>query len=189
MNTLTEYKIPIILSIISVALALGIYLKSPGGKFSFDRFALQAPVIGEIVRHHYIGLFCRTTSMLLASGLPLPVVMDVAIRATGNNRLFLRALVRIREKLIQGEGLAGPMSQEMLFPAMTVRMVKIGELTGTLDSTLLALAKHYECRANQRIQSLVALIEPVLTITLGIFIAFIAISMIMPIYSIMNNVG
>jgi len=125
--------------------------------------------------------------MLLKAGLQLPQIMDIVIQAMGN-RIVRQALKDIREELVQGQGLSQPMAEIDLFPRLMVEMVVVGEKTGNLDSTMATLARYYEQRVDQRINTLVSMIEPILTLAIGLVVAFIALSVIMPLYSIMGAI-
>jgi type IV pilus assembly protein PilC len=186
-NVFTTGKFQILLAILLIAAVLILLYRMPKGRLALDRLMLKLPVLGTVITHHNLGLFCRTASMLFKSGLPLPAIMDVAIQTTGKNQAVFLALNHLKEKLMQGEGLAKPMADDSFFPRMMVRMIAVGEQTGTLDSALDTLADYYEKQTSKKIQSLIALIEPTLTIVIGIGIAFIMYSMIIPIYSIMGS--
>ncbi len=152
-----------------------------------DRLMLKMPAIGSINIQRNMCQFCETISMLLKAGLQLPQIMDIVIRAMGN-RVVRQALTDIREKLVQGQGLSQPMAEIDLFPRLMVEMVVVGEKTGNLDLTLATLAKYYEQRVDQRIDTLLAMIEPALTLALGLVVGFIALSVITPLYSILEAV-
>ena len=169
-----------------IILTLG-YLQLPAGKLTMDRLKLKMPVIGSINIEHNMCHFCQTTSMLLKAGLPLPRIMDIAIQTVGN-RIIRQALRDVREKLIQGQGLSQPMAAIELFPRLLVEMVAVGEKTGTIDSTLATLSNYYEERVDQRINTLIAMIEPFLTVVIGLVVAFIALSLITPLYSILRSI-
>jgi len=113
--------------------------------------------------------------------------MDIATQ-TVNNRTVRQALRDVREKLLQGQGLSQPLAATDLFPRLLVGMVVVGEQTGNLDSTLATLADFYEESVNQRVDALTSMIEPVLTIAIGLVVLFIALSMITPLYSILGAV-
>jgi type IV pilus assembly protein PilC len=187
-NFVTEYKV--VLLIIIVAIVAGFWLLSriPAGRLLLDKWILKTPVFGQIVLQNSLGQFCRTASMLMMAGLSLPNIMDVSIKSASRNLVIQKSFYRLRTRLMQGEGLTAPISQDKLFPAMMVRMINVGEKTGTLDNSLETLGKYYEDRANRRIQSLVAMIEPVMTILIGLVVVSIMLSMIVPIYTIINKV-
>jgi type IV pilus assembly protein PilC len=169
-----------------IILTLG-YLQLPAGKLTLDRLKLKIPLIGSINIEHNMCHFCQTTSMLLKAGLPLPQIMDIAIQTVGN-RIIRQALRDVKEKLIQGQGLSQPMAAIELFPRLLVEMVAVGEKTGTIDSTLATLADYYEERVDQRINTLISMIEPFLTVVIGLVVAFIALSLITPLYSILRSI-
>jgi type IV pilus assembly protein PilC len=124
--------------------------------------------------------------MLLKAGLLLPQVMNIVIQTVGN-RIIRQALREVREKLVQGQGLSQPMAAINLFPRLLVEMVSIGEKTGNLDSTLATLGDYYEQRVDQRVNTLTSMIGPALTVGMGLVVAFIALSMITPLYSILES--
>jgi len=165
-----------------------VYTRLPAGKLTMDRLKLKMPLIGSIAIEHNVCHFCQITSMLLKAGLPLPQVMDIAIQTSGN-RIIRQALGDVREKLLQGQGWSQPMAENELFPPLLVEMVAVGEKTGTMDSTLATLSDYYEERVEQRINTLVSMIEPVLTVAIGLVVAFIALSLITPLYSILRSIG
>jgi len=184
---LINYKLYLLGGVFTlIILTLG-YLQLPAGKLTMDRLKLKIPVIGSINIEHNMCHFCQTTSMLLKAGLPLPQIMDIAIQTVGN-RIIRQALRNVKEKLIQGQGLSQPMAAIELFPRLLVEMVAVGEKTGTIDSTLATLADYYEERVDQRINTLISMIEPFLTVVIGLVVAFIALSLITPLYSILRSI-
>jgi type IV pilus assembly protein PilC len=163
-----------------------VLLRLPSVKIAKDRFVLKIPAIGSINIERSMQYFCQTTAMLLQAGLNLPVIIEIIIQ-TNRNHIIRQALSRVRDSLIQGEGLSQPMAENPLFPPLLVEMVVVGEKTGALDSTLLTLADFYEKKVSRRIDTLIALIEPVLTVIVGLVVIFIALSMITPLYSILRS--
>jgi len=184
---LGAYKYYLLGGILTVVIAIVAYVRQPAGKLAMDRLMLKIPMIGSITLQRNMGQFCRTTSMLLKAGLLLPQVMSIVIQTLGN-RIICQALSEAREKLIQGQSLSQVMATAELFPRILVEMVVVGENTGKLESTLSTLADFYEERVNQGIDSLVSMIEPALTVGIGLVVVFIALSIITPLYSIMGAI-
>jgi type IV pilus assembly protein PilC len=182
-----SYKFYLLWGVFTLVIAIVVYTRLPAGKLTMDRLKLKIPVIGSIVIEHNVCHFCQITSMLLKAGLPLPQVMDIAIQTSGN-RIIRQALADVRDKLLQGQGWSQPMAENGLFPQLLVEMIAVGEKTGTMDSTLATLADYYEERVDQRINTLVAMIEPILTVVIGLVVAFIALSLITPLYSILRSI-
>jgi type IV pilus assembly protein PilC len=186
-NFVMLYKFYILGTLLGVILAVIATYKNRAGKAFIDQTLLRLPVIGTIIIYHNLGMFCRSASMLLKAGLPLPNIMEVSLRSASGNHTIQKSLTQLKNRLLQGEGLAVPMSQDKLFPNMMVKMIKIGEHTGTLDASMKTLADYYQDQSNKRISTLVAMIEPGLTILIGIGIAILMVSMIVPIYKIMGS--
>ena len=182
-----NFKLYILIGVIALVILIVGYSRLPTGRIHMDRLMLKMPVIGSINIQRNMCQFCETVSMLLKAGLQLPQIMDIVMRTVGN-RVVRQALRDIREKLVQGQGLSQPMAENDLFPRLLVEMVVVGEKTGNLDSTMATLAKYYEQRVDQRVDTLVSMIEPALTLAIGLVVAFIALSMIMPLYSILGAV-
>jgi type IV pilus assembly protein PilC len=182
-----NYKFHLLWGAFVLVMLVVVYIRLPAGKLAMDKLKLKIPLIGSINIEQNMCQFCQITSMLLKAGLPLPQVMDVAMQTSGN-RIIRQALTEVREKLLQGQGWSQPMSQNELFPKLLVEMIAVGEKTGTMDSTLATLANYYEERVEQRINTLVSMIEPVLTIVIGLVVAFIALSLITPLYSILRSI-
>jgi type IV pilus assembly protein PilC len=147
---------------------------------------LKIPVIGTIVTERSMQYFCQTTAMLLQAGLRLPMIMDIII-LTNRNRIIRQALSHVRDSLVQGEGLSQPMAENELFPPLLVEMVVVGEKSGAMDTTLVTLADFYDKKVSRRIDILISMIEPVLTVIVGLVVIFIALSMITPLYSILRS--
>jgi type IV pilus assembly protein PilC len=143
--------------------------------------------IGNINIERSMQFFCQTTAMLLRAGLRLPAIMDIIIQ-TNRNLIIRQALSKVRDSLMQGEGLSRPLSENAIFPPLLVEMVVVGEKTGAMDTTLNTLADFYEKKVSRRIDTLVAMIEPVLTVIVGLVVIFIAVSMIVPMYSILRSI-
>ena len=182
-----NYKFYLLGALAALIILIFGYMKLPAGKLTMDRLVLKIPVIRSITIQRSLYRFCQTTSMLLKAGLPLPQIMNV-VTGTVGNAIIRQALVEVREKLVQGRGLSQSMATIALFPQLLVEMVVVGETTGTLDTTLATMADLYEQRVEQRVQALISMIEPALIVVVGLVVAFIAISMISPLYSILRTI-
>ena len=182
----TAYSLYLLGGLFAVIILTAGYVRLPAGRLSMDRLMLKVPVIGPINIERNMYHFCQTASMLLKAGLRLPQIMDIVAQTVGNS-IIRQALREVREKLIQGQGLSQPMADIELFPRLSVDMVVVGEKTGTIDSTLATLANFYEQRVARRIDTLTSMIEPSLTVAIGLVVLFIALSMITPLYSILRS--
>jgi type IV pilus assembly protein PilC len=172
--------------LIGMALVLmaGILLvKRPSGRYKLDQLLLAIPVVGKATLMGEMARFSRTLALLVRVGLPLPQTLEMARRTSGN-LVIQNALANVRTELLQGEGLSGPMTKNKVFPRVLVQMVMVGEESGKLSSTLETAAVSYEVEADEKINAMISLIEPVMIVTLAVVVGFIAISTITPMYSI-----
>lgn len=181
-----DYSLHLLGAILALITFFISYKKLPTGKLAMDRLMLKIPVIGLVNLERNMCYFCQTASMLMKAGLPLHQIIDIATQTIGN-RIIRHALRDFRERLVQGQGVSQSMATIDLFPRFMVEMVVVGEKTGTLDSTFVTLAEYYEKRVSQRISTLISVIEPFLTVVIGLVVAFIALSMITPLYSILRS--
>ena len=99
------------------------------------------------------------------------------------------ALDGVRQELLQGRGLATPIRDRIIFPRMLANFISIGEGSGTLEQSVIQMGAWYDREVEQRSKTLVSLLDPTLTVLLGGTVAFIAVSIIMPIYGIISQVG
>jgi len=159
------------------------YIRTPGGKYKLDRLVLRLPIFGRVIQFNELSRICRSMSMLFRAGLPMTEVLPLVIDSTGNQALA-QSLVEVRQDMVKGEGISHPMSKNKLFLPMMVQMVRVGEETGNLDVTLLTVARSYEVEAQDKTRSLIALIQPVMTLFIGMVIAAIALTLVSSMYSL-----
>ncbi|MFQ6122706.1 MAG: type II secretion system F family protein [Dehalococcoidales bacterium] len=178
-----SHGIYLLLAIFIVAGLAFIYIKTPGGRYKWDKLLLRLPVVGRVNHLSELSRCCRSISLLFRAGLPLTEVMSMVVRGT-SNRAMTRALIDVQQDMVKGEGLCRPMAKHNLFLPMMVQMVKVGEETGNLDTTLLAVARSYETEAEDRTRSLISLIQPTMTVIIGLIIGLIALSLTSAMYSL-----
>ena len=163
-------------------------VKQPTGRRLLDRIRLRAPFIGPPALMSELGRFARTLSVLISAGLTLQATMELLPKSTTNS-VFRNALHQVHERLLLGEGLAEPMSRLEIFPPLMVQMVAVGEESNTLDFTMGVVADFYETAAEDKISSMVGMIGPVSTIGIALLVGFIAISVLMPMYTLTGAFG
>ena len=162
--------------------------KQPSGKRVLDRLRLNMPIIGPPALMSELGRFARTLSVMIGAGLKLQETMELLPQAT-TNMVFRDALYKVNERLLLGEGLAEPMSRVSLFPPLLVQMVAVGEESNTLDYTMGVVADFYETAAEEKTAAMVGMIGPVSTIGIALLVGFIAISVLMPMYTLTGAFG
>ncbi|GMU08290.1 type II secretion system inner membrane protein GspF [Corallococcus caeni] len=159
------------------------WTKSPKGKPKWDRFTLKAPIFGSLVRLLAISRFARTLATLLKSGVPMLAALDI-VKAVMTNTVLADAVENARESIREGESIANPLKRSGQFPPLVYHMVAIGEKSGQLEDMLLSVADSYETQVNVRIGALTSLLEPMLIVVMGVMIAFVALSILMPILQV-----
>jgi len=180
------YPLHIIGTIVAIVIIGMWYVKRPSGIRLKDRIVLKLPLLGDIVLQSNMALFTRTASTLLAAGVPLTRIMDITTQTAGNIHIQ-EALAEIHEGLVQGHGLSKPMATNDIFPSLLVQMITVGEQTGTLDTSLSNVAHFYESEVNQKVEGITAILEPIMTVGIALFVGFIALSVITPMYSVLGT--
>ncbi len=138
---------------------------------------LRMPLIGKIIVLSELSRVAATISTLFRAGVPLPEVMTLASQAC-ENRVIARALTDVRQEMLQGQGLARPMSQRPIFPSLLVQMASVGENTGNLDSTMDTVATSYGMDADEKTSAMTGLITPIFGLVLmGGLVGFLAMAM------------
>jgi len=182
-NWTNHYGLYLLLGIVIVVAAIIIYIRTPDGKYRWDSLLLRLPVFGPIIRLSELARCCRTMGMLIKIGLPLPEVMAMATH-TSNNKYVVENLAGVQQELIRGEGLAQPMNKRKFFLPLMTQMVKVGEETGNLETTLNTVAESFEVESGDKTKAAVGLIQPVLTIFIGAIIGFVVLAMFSALYSL-----
>jgi type IV pilus assembly protein PilC len=179
---LRENIMQILLGLLVVVGGLMIYFRTPDGKFNFDKLMLKLPQLGRIKHLNELSRCCRSISLLYTAGLPLTEIMPLVIQGCGN-RVMAQALYNVQADMLKGEGLSRPMGKNPLFLPMMVQMVKVGEETGSLDNSVMAVAQNYETEAQDKTKTLISMISPIMTIVIAGIVGLIAISMVSAMYS------
>lgn len=182
-----DYGIASIVGLIALA-ALGFLFSRtrPGGRF-FDRVGLALPVIGGIARDAIVERTTRTLGTLLAAGVPLVQAVEL-VRDTTGNSVYRAHLDRVRTHLLQGEGFGEHFAAGGLFPPLVRQMARVGERTGTLDQFMREAADYYTQELELRLETALQLLEPALTVVVAVMVGFVALSVIMPIYTLIGNI-
>jgi type IV pilus assembly protein PilC len=177
----------VLLGIALVVLGFFLYFRTDRGRHTRDRWLLHAPVVGDVVRFTIIERFCRVLGSMIRAGVQVPEAMTVASGAT-NNLIYQEALDDARTAMLQGEGMAGPITATGLFPGGVCQMVKVGEETGTLDDQLDTAAHFYSKEVEYRLDRLTALFEPMLILVVGVVVGFVAIALVSAMYGVFDQV-
>ncbi len=158
------------------------------GRARWDRFKLTVPVFGRLIRTIAIGRFSRTLATLLKSGVPLLAAMDIVKNVVGNVRLA-EVIEQARVSIQEGETIAAPLKRSGEFPPLVHHMVAVGERSSSLEEMLGNVADAYEDQVETTVAALTSLLEPFMIVAMGVVVAFIVFSILMPILQINSLAG
>lgn len=165
-------------------------LKTVERKFGiiiFDRLKTKLPFVGKIIEENSLAVFSRTLAVLISGGIPIPESSEISIK-TFSNRFLFSKVKNIPHEIREGKLLSQTLEDIDFIPGIMVEVVKVGETSGSLIEVLEKNGDYYENTINTKINSLVSLIEPIMIIVLGLVIAFMLISIYLPIFNLVNVV-
>src|SRR5882762_547290 len=164
--------------------AVGVFLwsRTEEGGTAFDRFKFRLPVVGDTLLKFQVAQFSRTLSTLLTGGTPLVAGLQTATDAI-TSKLLRVTVAEATQRVREGESLHAALASRNVMPEMALDMIEVGESSGALSPMLTSVAEFYEEEVNLRLSALVSIIEPVLLIFMGLLVAFILISLYLPIFS------
>lgn len=177
----------IILMMIGAFIAFKAWAKTPRGRHQLDFLKLRIPIVGELVLKMSIARFSRTFGTLINSGVPMMRSLEI-VGETLNNRVLAIAIEQTRQSIREGNKLSAPLVASGLFPNMVTTMVDIGEESGRLSEMLVKVGDFYDSEVESTVKGLTSMIEPMLIIFLGCVVGFIAISIMTPIFKLVNSV-
>lgn len=150
---------------------------------ALERLTLRTPMIGHLWIRYQVAQLARLLSTLLTGGIPLVRALDTAGESMGSG-LLRSTLSSVRERVKEGQNLAGSMLGTGIFPTLAIEMVRVGESTGALPQMLSSVAEFFEEEVQTKTAALLNLVEPAIMIFMGIFVAFVLISLYLPIFSL-----
>jgi len=178
-----KYAPYVLVGLIGAGFVFWRWKDTDGGADQIDRVILSLPLLGGIRLKHQVASFSRMLSTLLQGGLPLVPAMETAGSSMSSRRILkgvMRAGVRVRE----GQGLAGSLEEQKIFPDLAVEMIEVGESTGALPAMLNSVAEFYEEDVQTALGAAMALIEPLILIIMAVFVGGVLISLYLPIFTL-----
>lgn len=177
----------ILLAIGGILVGLKMWGKTPRGRFQLDYFKLKMPVAGELTLKMSVARFCRTFGTLINSGVPIMRSLEIVGETLGN-AVLTNAIEGTRASIREGNKLSTPLTACGLFPSMVTHMIDVGEESGRLAEMMVKIGDFYDAEVETTVKGLTSMIEPLLIIFLGVVVGFIAVSVMTPIFSIVNQV-
>ena len=186
-SAFSTYWYAILTVLIAVVVGFVAMRRSAKGRAMLDSFILKLPVLGLLVQAAVLERVCRVLSSMLKAGVDLPQAMAVTAEAS-NNAVYRNGLGHIREQMMEGQGLAGPLADTNIFPGAAKQMFRVGEETGTLDVQLETAAAYYHRELEVRVKHFTSLFEPAVIIFMGVVVGFVAVALISAMYGIYSQV-
>jgi len=163
------------------------YYATPGGRLNLDRVMLALPVLGDVIRKSAVSRFTRTLGTLIASGVSILDGLEITAKTAGN-RVIHDAIMESRSSIAGGETIAAPLQKSKVFPPMVISMIAVGEQTGGLDEMLSKIADFYDEEVDAAVENLLALMEPVMIVFLGVVVGGMIVAMYLPIFNMVGAV-
>jgi type IV pilus assembly protein PilC len=164
------------------------YYKTPGGQLNLDRLLLNMPILGNMQRKAAIARFTRTLGTLVSSGVSILDGLEITAKTSGN-RVLHDAIMESRASIAGGETISEPLKRSGVFPPMVVSMINVGEQTGGLDEMLTKIADFYDEEVDAAVEALLAAMEPMMIVFLGVVVGGMIVAMYLPIFDMIGAVG
>jgi type IV pilus assembly protein PilC len=172
-------------AIIAVVAALGFWRwkNSDNGSRILDRARMRIPVLGGIWQKYQVAVLCRMLGTLLSGGLPLVPSLETA-GASMQSRSLAESIIDASQKVREGRPLSSSLEETKRFPELSVEMIEVGESTGALPAMLNSVAEFYEEDVQTALTAAMSLIEPAILIVMGVIVAFVLLSLYLPIFTL-----
>lgn len=176
-------------SILAVlVIALMAFIRTRPGRRLFDKFKLNMPVIGEVLRKVAISRFTRTLGTLVSSGVPILQALTI-VKETSGNVIIGSAVAAVHESVKEGETITKPLEDSNIFPPMVISMVDVGEQTGALPEMLMKIADTFDDEVDNAVAAMTSLLEPIMIVFLAVVVGSIVIALFLPLIKLMEQVG
>ena len=175
------------IGIIALVVIIRQVYSTDGGKLFIDRILLNLPILGDLQRKAAVARFTRTLGTLVSSGVSILEGLEITAKTAGN-RVIHDAVMGSRTSIAGGETIAGPLKESGVFPPMVVQMINVGEQTGGLDEMLTKIADFYDEEVDAAVEALLAAMEPIMIVVLGVVVGGMIVAMYLPIFDMINAV-
>lgn len=182
---ISNYWIIILAGIVVMIFILRKIYSTPSGRLYFDTKFLMIPIFGDLIIKGNIARFAHMLQILITSGIPLVKALETLSGVIKNSRLANEIKI-LSESFREGREIANLASELHFFPDMALQMINIGTESGALDSMLTEVANHYTREVEYKSRHLTALLEPILTIVLGIFVLIVALAIFLPMWNLIS---
>jgi type IV pilus assembly protein PilC len=162
--------------------------KTPSGTLAVDKIMLKMPILGDVVRKSAVSRFTRTLGTLISSGVSILEGLEITAKTSGN-RVIHDAIMESRASIAGGDTISAPLKKSKVFPPMVISMINVGEQTGGLDEMLTKIADFYDDEVDAAVGGLMAMMEPLMIVFLGIVVGGMVVAMYLPIFDMVSTAG
>ena len=185
-NLMTAHLPIVLVSLVLAALGARAWIRTDPGRLALDRIKVRVPLLGGIWHRFAVSRFMRTLGTLTAGGIPVVTALGISARAVGNQE-FERQLVDVERKVREGGSLWQSLEETGLFSDIAIEMTKVGESTGALQEMLAHVSDFYDEEIDNRLATMIALLEPVMLIGMGFMIGVMFLAIYLPLLRSYNQ--
>jgi len=171
--------------VIMLGFLFGKWVRTKRGRYQWDQLKLNVPLFGKIYQLLEVSRFAFIFQTLNQSGVPILQALQVTSDAVGN-RLVSDAIQQVAADVEKGRGLAVPLKETGFFPPLVIQMISVGEESGALDEMLDNVASHYEDQVSRITDNIMAVVQPIVTLFLGIIVLVLALGVFLPMWGLME---
>jgi len=178
-----RYNLLYIIGLVIILIVVATFAsRTKKGHYLFSRLSLSMPMFGNILSQAFVATFCRTTSTLLSSGVSVLEAFTILTGMTDND-IIKTAIVQTRENIVGGSNISLSMSSAGFFPNMVIKMIQVGEESGSMPEVLEKTSEHYERKVDSTVTTLLSLLEPIMIISVGGIVSVVVIALYLPIFT------
>jgi type II secretory pathway component PulF len=185
-HLITSYWWLVIVFVIGGMIAFRTFVRRDEGRIAWDRFRLMIPGYGRVIRHRYYAQFSRTLGTLMENGVPLLKAIDLVSEIADNRYLEVK-IAEVRRAVIDGATLSTALGAQDLFPDLFTDMMAVGEQTGHFAQTMQTIADVYERELDRTVQTISALIPPVIIVMIAIVVGFVVYSILSAVFGMTQS--
>ena len=185
---LKAYWYMVLAAVVAVIVLLKMYSKTNSGKHVFGKMALLIPAMKNLKQKEASSMMARTLSTLMAAGVPLTEAVGI-VSNTMQNIWYKEALLDVKDQITLGVPLSQPLETCGLFPPMVYHMTRIGEESGNTEDMLTKLADYYDEEVEMAVQSLMAVMEPMIIIVMAVIVGVMVFAILSPMMSLYDSIG
>jgi len=178
----------IIASVLFLIVFTVVASKTKKGHYFFSKITLVVPLFGKVISQAFVATFCRTMSTLIATGVSVLDVFDILSGMT-NNDIMKSAVIQTRERIVGGSNISLSMASVGFFPNMVIKMIRVGEESGSLSAVLERTSAHYERKVDSTITVMTTMLEPLMIVTIGAIVLVVVLALYLPIFTMSEIAG